>query len=219
MSWDRYLFSVFTPELTDWFLHACRFDESRLQTKLTSDRETKLIHSLHDILRPFLLRRMKADVEMALPPKKEYVLYTPLSEPQRALYDVVVQGDKALRQHLIDEIRAEEERLNGGGRKVSDDEEERPLQHVAKEKARAGKGLRQKVERHYVESSDDDGEGYFKRLDEGQIQVRKERERSGQDIGREWQMRAAGAYILIYENGSREEFIAEFVLTVEQSRK
>ena len=97
-----------------------------MQTKLTSDRETKLIHSLHDILRPFLLRRMKADVEMALPPKKEYVLYTPLSEPQRALYDVVVQGDRALRQHLIDEIRAEEERLNGGGRKVSDDEEERP---------------------------------------------------------------------------------------------
>ncbi|KAM5545483.1 hypothetical protein V8D89_000521 [Ganoderma adspersum] len=166
------------------------FDESRLQSKLTSDRETKLIHSLHDILRPFLLRRMKADVEMALPPKKEYVLYTPLSEPQRALYDVVVQGDKALRQHLIDEIRAEEERLNGG-RKVSDDEEERPLQHVAKEKARAGKGLRQKVDRDYIESSDEDGEGYFKRLDEGQIQVRKEKQRSGQDIGREWQMRVA----------------------------
>ena len=36
---------------------------------------------------------MKADVEMALPPKKEYVLYTPLSERQRALYDVVVRGD------------------------------------------------------------------------------------------------------------------------------
>ncbi|KAI1793755.1 SNF2 family N-terminal domain-containing protein [Ganoderma leucocontextum] len=167
------------------------FDESRLKSKLTSDRETKLIDSLHDILRPFLLRRMKADVEMALPPKKEYVLYTPLSEPQRALYDVVVQGDKALRQHLIDEIRAEEERLNGGGRKVSDDEEERPLKQAAKDKVRTGKGLRKKVDRDYVESSDEDGEGYFKRLDEGQIQMRKEKERSGEDIGREWQMRVA----------------------------
>ncbi|PIL34554.1 hypothetical protein GSI_03332 [Ganoderma sinense ZZ0214-1] len=167
------------------------FDESRLQSKLTSERETKLIHSLHDILRPFLLRRMKADVEMTLPPKKEYVLYTPLSERQRALYDVVVQGDKALRQHLIDEIRAEEERLNGGGGKLSDEEEERPLLVVAKEKVRAGKGLRQKVERDYVESEDEDGEGYFKRLDEGQMQVRKEKERSGHDIGREWQMRVA----------------------------
>nr|VWO94954.1 Uncharacterized protein [Ganoderma boninense] len=173
------------------------FDESRLQSRLTSERETKLIHSLHDILRPFLLRRMKADVEMALPPKKEYVLYTPLSQRQRALYDVVVQGDKVLRQHLIDEIREEEERLNGGAGRVPDEEEEeeeRPLRDVAQEKARAGRGLRQKVERDYVESEDEDGEGYFKRLDEGQIQVRKEKERSGQDIGREWQMRVAGAY-------------------------
>ena len=56
---------------------------------------------------------MKVDVEMQLPPKKEYVLYTPLSERQRELYEVAVQGDTALRLHLIKELRAEAERLNG----------------------------------------------------------------------------------------------------------
>ncbi|RPD67724.1 hypothetical protein L226DRAFT_496368 [Lentinus tigrinus ALCF2SS1-7] len=92
------------------------FDESRLQSKLTSERQQKLIQSLHDILRPFLLRRMKADVEMQLPPKKEYVLYTPLSERQRELYEVVVQGDSALRQYLIKELREEAERMHGGAK-------------------------------------------------------------------------------------------------------
>ena len=148
MSRDRYLFSVFTPELTDWFLHACRFDESRLQSRLTSERQQKLIQSLHDILRPFLLRRMKVDVEMQLPPKKEYVLYTPLSERQRELYEVAVRGDTALRQHLIRELRAEAERLNGGAKVVEvleDDEDEKPLVVEVREKAKKGRGLREKM--------------------------------------------------------------------------
>ena len=51
-----------------------------------------LINKLHDILRPFLLRRLKADVERSLPPKKEYVLYALLTERQRGVYDAVVRG-------------------------------------------------------------------------------------------------------------------------------
>jgi ATP-dependent DNA helicase len=47
---------------------------------------------LHEILRPFLLRRLKVDVERTLPPKKEYVLYAPLSTRQREVYDAVVKG-------------------------------------------------------------------------------------------------------------------------------
>ena len=132
---------------------------------------------------------------MALPPKKEYVLYTPLSERQRALYDVVVQGDKALRQHLIEQIREEEEKLNGGGRNV-EEEEDTPLVVVVQNGKRKVKGLRENVGRDYVESEDEDGEGYFKRLEEGQVQARKEKERSGEDIGLEWQRRAAGSSLL-----------------------
>lgn len=51
-----------------------------------------IIHKLHEILRPFLLRRLKVDVERTLPPKKEYVLYAPLSARQREVYDAIVKG-------------------------------------------------------------------------------------------------------------------------------
>ena len=42
---------------------------------------------LHQILRPHLLRRLKADVEKQMPGKTEYVLYCKLSKRQRYLYD------------------------------------------------------------------------------------------------------------------------------------
>jgi SNF2 family DNA or RNA helicase len=42
---------------------------------------------LHSILRPFLLRRLKKDVEKQLPDKVEHVLYCPLSRRQQYLYD------------------------------------------------------------------------------------------------------------------------------------
>ncbi|KAI8977792.1 SNF2 family N-terminal domain-containing protein [Trametes punicea] len=157
------------------------FDESKLQSKLTSDRESKLIHSLHDILRPFLLRRMKADVEMQLPPKKEYVLYTPLTEKQREMYDVAVQGDNVLRAYLIAQMKQEAERLNGAG----PDSQEEPFQDASLAK---GKGLRATAQRSYVEDSDD--EEYFRQLDEGELHARKENEQQGKDLGREWQRRA-----------------------------
>ena len=161
---------------------------------MTSERQQKLIQSLHDILRPFLLRRMKVDVEMQLPPKKEYVLYTPLSERQRELYEVAVRGDTALRQHLIKELRAEAERLNGGAKVVEvleDDDDEKPLIVEVREKARKGRGLREKATKDYAEDEDD--EEYFARLDEGKIQARRERqrERTGEELGLEWQRRAA----------------------------
>jgi SNF2 family DNA or RNA helicase len=56
------------------------------------------------VLRPFLLRRKKVDVEHGLPPKKETVLYVGLSEMQKSWY----------KQILLRDIEA----VNGGGGKV-----------------------------------------------------------------------------------------------------
>ncbi len=42
---------------------------------------------LHAILRPFLLRRLKADVETSLPAKAEVVLYAGMSALQRRFND------------------------------------------------------------------------------------------------------------------------------------
>eukprot|EP00002_Diphylleia_rotans_P026171 TRINITY_DN5206_c0_g1_i2.p1 TRINITY_DN5206_c0_g1~~TRINITY_DN5206_c0_g1_i2.p1 ORF type:complete len:639 (+),score=142.50 TRINITY_DN5206_c0_g1_i2:43-1959(+) len=46
----------------------------------------ELVHQLHKVLRPFLLRRLKHDVEKSLPPKKETLLYIGLSKLQKDIY-------------------------------------------------------------------------------------------------------------------------------------
>ena len=54
----------------------------------TMDDEAKLIvQKLHKVLRPYLLRRLKADVEKQMPAKYEHVVYCRLSKRQRYLYD------------------------------------------------------------------------------------------------------------------------------------
>lgn len=53
-----------------------------------ADKEAKeTISKLHQILRPYLLRRLKADVEKQMPAKYEHVVYCKLSKRQRFLYD------------------------------------------------------------------------------------------------------------------------------------
>lgn len=42
------------------------------------------------ILTPFLLRRLKSDVTLEVPPKKEIVVYAPLTAKQEAFYTAVV---------------------------------------------------------------------------------------------------------------------------------
>lgn len=55
---------------------------------LGSDQETRAtIDKLHQVLRPYLLRRLKRDVEKQLPAKYEHVVYCKLSKRQRLLYD------------------------------------------------------------------------------------------------------------------------------------
>lgn len=54
----------------------------------TMDADSKeIVNKLHKVLRPYLLRRMKADVEKQMPAKYEHVEYCRLSRRQRELYD------------------------------------------------------------------------------------------------------------------------------------
>ena len=45
------------------------------------------------MLRPFLLRRLKSDVEKGLPPKKETILKMGMSEMQKKYYAALLQKD------------------------------------------------------------------------------------------------------------------------------
>jgi SNF2 family DNA or RNA helicase len=61
---------IFLQDFDSWFNQA-NLDDS------------KLVDRLHGVLRPFLLRRLKSDVEKKLPPKKEIKIYVGLSKMQR----------------------------------------------------------------------------------------------------------------------------------------
>ncbi|KAI2509553.1 actin-dependent regulator of chromatin subfamily A [Fragilaria crotonensis] len=67
----------------DVFANAEQFDEWFNLDIDDADEKNKLIMQLHKILRPFMLRRLKADVEKNLPPKHETILFIGMSALQR----------------------------------------------------------------------------------------------------------------------------------------
>ncbi|KAL8723883.1 MAG: hypothetical protein Q9181_007110 [Wetmoreana brouardii] len=68
-------------------------DKDSPEYLLTKERRQDTIDSLHAILKPFLLRRVKADVENHLPPKREYILYAPLTSEQKEIYRKIKDGE------------------------------------------------------------------------------------------------------------------------------
>ncbi|ODQ77861.1 hypothetical protein BABINDRAFT_163239 [Babjeviella inositovora NRRL Y-12698] len=54
---------------------------------------SSIIQQLHKVLKPFLLRRIKSDVEKSLLPKKEINLYVGMSEMQRTWYQKILEKD------------------------------------------------------------------------------------------------------------------------------
>ena len=76
-----------------WFDFSALKEKNGYEQILSEDRKKNLVTSLHAILKPFLLRRVKADVETSLPKKREYVLYAPLTQTQRELYHEILEGN------------------------------------------------------------------------------------------------------------------------------
>ncbi|KAG9238662.1 putative helicase SWR1 [Amylocarpus encephaloides] len=73
-------------EFQDWFKKPSEqiLEHGREQM---DDESRAIISKLHKVLRPYLLRRLKADVEKQMPAKYEHVEYCRLSKRQRELYD------------------------------------------------------------------------------------------------------------------------------------
>ncbi|KAF5375538.1 hypothetical protein D9615_009140 [Tricholomella constricta] len=69
----------------DWFSNPV---EKAIEMGNTIDDDTmQRVTKLHTVLRPYLLRRLKRDVEKELPSKYEHLVMCPLSKRQRFLYD------------------------------------------------------------------------------------------------------------------------------------
>lgn len=67
------------------------FDDNR---KIVEEESTtNVIGSLHKIIQPFMLRRLKSEVLDDLVPKKEVLVFCPLSQLQRSLYMYTIKGN------------------------------------------------------------------------------------------------------------------------------
>ncbi|KYN18989.1 Lymphoid-specific helicase, partial [Trachymyrmex cornetzi] len=75
------------------------FDVKELQNQhgteklLKQEEEKHVLSSLREILKPFMLRRVKSEVCLEIPPKKELIVYAPLTELQYDLYKAVLNYD------------------------------------------------------------------------------------------------------------------------------
>jgi ATP-dependent DNA helicase len=89
-----------------WFDFSALKEKGGAEQILSEDRQKNLVTSLHAVLKPFLLRRIKADVETSLPKKREYVLYAPLTQTQRDLYQEILGGNSRayLENKLVESI-------------------------------------------------------------------------------------------------------------------
>ncbi|AQK73672.1 Protein PHOTOPERIOD-INDEPENDENT EARLY FLOWERING 1, partial [Zea mays] len=76
-------------EFKDWF---CNPISGMVEGQDKVNKE--VIDRLHNVLRPFILRRLKRDVEKQLPKKHEHVIYCRLSRRQRNLYEEFVASSE-----------------------------------------------------------------------------------------------------------------------------
>ena len=93
------LLNFLLPEIFDdlrvfesWFdakdLHENQDELARITAQ---EQKNSILSTLHQILTPFLLRRVKSDVDLQIPPKKEVLVYCPMTSRQRDLYKATVE--------------------------------------------------------------------------------------------------------------------------------
>uniref|UniRef100_A0A8D2E0I7 Helicase, lymphoid specific n=1 Tax=Sciurus vulgaris TaxID=55149 RepID=A0A8D2E0I7_SCIVU len=97
-------FKRFTPEIPTMLYHGTQEERRKLVRNIHKRKGTLQIHpvvitsfeiAMRDrnalqILTPFLLRRLKSDVALEVPPKREVIVYAPLSKKQEVFYTAIV---------------------------------------------------------------------------------------------------------------------------------
>jgi len=104
------LWSQFTFLMPGFFGTRARFLR-RYGVEKAGELQPELLDQLRQRLRPFLLRRLKADVLTELPPVTEVTLRCTMTPPQRALYEKVRNTYRAQVMRLVDETGIERNTL------------------------------------------------------------------------------------------------------------
>ncbi|KAL8664149.1 MAG: hypothetical protein Q9168_007962, partial [Polycauliona sp. 1 TL-2023] len=148
-------------------------DEDSNENQAAQKRRQETINSLHTILKPFLLRRVKVDVEHNLPKKREYILYAPLTPLQKELYRNIKDGNirSYLEEKAIERISGVtlNSKTAGSKRKATGSGKATPNKSTKSSRdstpASSIRGGRTRVKRKtYAEVSDAQ---FFKELDDG----------------------------------------------------
>ncbi|KAK1138027.1 hypothetical protein K0M31_002516 [Melipona bicolor] len=94
------LLNFLLPEIFDdlavfesWFNAKDHQGDKGTKKFLKLEEEKRILSMLREILQPFLLRREKSDVCLDIPPKKEIIVYAPLTELQHNLYKTILNHD------------------------------------------------------------------------------------------------------------------------------
>ncbi|KAF9099152.1 hypothetical protein BGX23_003745 [Mortierella sp. AD031] len=174
------------------------FDFSDINAKegqeriLGEESQRGIVSSLHHILKPFLLRRVKTDVEKSLPKKKEYLLYAPLTAVQKEWYDATLSRD--IRNFVIkkksgwsDAGESEDEDTQESTTvALGEDDEETPdaldtTTETTEEKRTIANSRRTRGDavKSYAEMSD---RKYFKELENGGLEPTRTKELTAREI-------------------------------------
>ena len=84
-----------TLDFEEWFSSPFSTESEVVSTNLTPEEEHIIIQRLHAILKPFVLRRTKNDVELNLPSKHEVFIPCMLSGSQKAIYMFIQEAARA----------------------------------------------------------------------------------------------------------------------------
>ena len=139
-------------------------------------------------------------MEVNLPPKKEYVLYAPLTQDQVEVYQNVIAGGPKLRQWIVKKIcgvseldkqtekALEDKKVGKRDRDEVDGDDESLVDRIAKR--RAGKASKRKVYKE-AETSGSDEEV---EVDEEEEEYEAPRAKSDAEISREYAIKKACEY-------------------------
>ena len=139
-------------------------------SKKSTSNSNEVLTTLHDVLKPFLLRRVKTDVEDSLPKKREYILYAPLTITQKELYREIKEGNSRayLERKVVERLEDKNPRTRNSSLKrktVSGTSTPNKSAKSSRSATPAGgirSGRKGKKRQNYKEESDTE---YFKNLE------------------------------------------------------
>lgn len=149
----------------------------------------EVVSQLHNILKPFLLRRLKTEVERSLPPKKEYLLYAPLTQQQNDMYKAIVNRD--IRDYLVNK-KLGENGMNGQAQEAeSVDSSDSPGSEETQ--TRTSRRLSKRPRLDY--SVDTNDRIYNDAIERGDLKTvnmsASEEDKTAEQMGQEWALKQA----------------------------